>query len=81
MSQVVLHITLSNSVINAGKIQITEIVLITAPRASNVQIELIISILEYRDTPIVTAKKLSPLIIMDLIEVLWAIATASFFDI
>lgn len=81
MSHVVLHITLSNSVINAGKMQITEIVLITAPRASNVQIELIISILEYRDTPIVTAKKLSPLIIIDLIEVLWAIATASFFDI
>ena len=78
MSHVVLHITLSNSKMSAGRTQITEMVLITAPRASSVQMELIMSILEYKDTPIVTAKKLNPLIIMDLMEVLWAIATASF---
>ena len=80
MSHVVLQITLSRSCSSAGKMQITEIVLMTAPRASNVQMELIMSMLEYNDTPMVTAKKLNPLIIMDLIEVLWAIATASFLD-
>ena len=56
--------------------QITTIILITAPRASRVTIDLIISICEYRLTPKVAAKNPKPLVKMDLIEVLWAIPTA-----
>ena len=53
-------------------------VLMIAPLESNVQIELIISILEYSPTPKVAAKKLHPLIIIDFMEVSWAIQMASF---
>ena len=62
----------------AGRTQITMTILTIAPRASNVQIELIISILEYRHTPNVAAKKHRPLVTIDLILVLCAIAIASF---
>ena len=50
----------------------TTIVLITAPRASSVQIAPIISTFEYRATPNVAAKKLHPLTIIDFIENLCA---------
>lgn len=79
MSHVVLQINLSNTVSIAGRMQITTTVLITAPLAKSVVIELIMSMLEYAQTPNVAAKKLIPLMIIDLIEVLCAIATASFF--
>ena len=63
----------------AGNTKITLMVLITAPLESRVQMALIISMLEYADTPKVTAKKLSPLMIIDFIDALWAISMDSFF--
>ena len=58
---------------------ITTIVLIIAPRESNVQMDCIISIFDDIVTPKVEANKHIPLISMDLIEVLCAIAIASQF--
>ena len=58
--------------------RITTHMLINAPLASNVQIELIISILEYAATPNVAAKKLRPLLTIDGMLIRCAMETASF---
>ena len=62
----------------AGNTRSTTTVLITAPRASSVQIAPIISTFEYRATPNVAAKKLHPLTIIDFIENLCAMEIDSF---
>ena len=63
-----------------GSIQITDTILISAPRAIRVQSELIMSILEYRPTPKVAAKKDNALTTMDFTLIWQAIVTASFYS-
>ena len=77
MPIVVLIITLSNSISIEGSMQITVIILIIAPLDMSVQSCEIISTLEYTPTPNVEAKKPSALTMIDFIEVLSAIVTAS----
>ena len=48
-----------------------------APRESRVQIEPIISTLEYTETPKVATKKLKPLVRIERMQVLCAMRTAS----
>ena len=66
---VVTPISLAQSINNAGSMNITHTILITAPLAISIHIELIISISEYTATPKVAAKSSSPLTIIDGIEV------------
>ena len=60
--------------------RITAAMLISAPRAIRVHRELIISILEYKPTPKVAAKKDSALTIMDFMLLWQASATAVIFS-
>ncbi len=69
MPSVVLQMILSNSINIAGRTKITRSILITAPRAISIHIELIISISEYSATPKVAANSPIPETMMDGIEV------------
>lgn len=61
----VAQITRSNNMNIDGRMKITTIILMIAPRAIKEHRELIISMFEYIPTPKVAAKKLSALTIMD----------------
>ena len=61
----------------AGMSRMTDAILTRAPLASNVQIDPIMSTLEYTETPKVATKKLQPLVMIDRIQVLCAIETDS----
>ena len=74
---VVTPISLSQSINNAGSMNITHNILITAPLAISIHIELIISISEYRATPNVAAKSPIALTITDGMEVESAVITDS----
>ena len=58
-------ITLSNTMNIDGNTKITTIILIIAPLAIRIHSELIMSIFEYSPTPIVAAKKLNALTMID----------------
>ena len=62
----------------AGRINATTNKLMIAPLASSVHKELIISILEYKPTPKVAAKKLNALTKIDCKELFSAVAIADF---
>ena len=74
-------ISLSNTINMDGRVKITDTMLISAPRAIRVHRELIISMLEYRPTPKVAAKKDKALTRIDFTLLWQAMATASFFYI
>lgn len=59
------QITRSNTMNMLGRIKITTIILMIAPRAISIHNEPIISMLEYNPTPNVAAKKLSALTMID----------------
>ena len=64
----VFTITLSNTINIDGKTKITTTILIKAPLAIKIHRELIISIFDKNPTPIVAAKKLNALTIIDCAE-------------
>lgn len=66
---VVVHMILSQSISHAGSITVTSIMLIIAPLAMSIHMELIISISEYTATPNVAANNPIPLTMMDGIDV------------
>ena len=63
-----------------GNTKMTTIILMIAPLAINIHNELIISIFEYNPTPIVAAKKLSALTMIDCADARCAVVIASYFS-
>ena len=74
----VFTITLSNTMNIDGNTKMTTIILMIAPLAINIHNELIISIFEYNPTPIVAAKKLSALTMIDCADARCAVVIASY---
>jgi len=68
----------SNIISIDGRIVSTTTILIKAPLAISMHKELIISMLEKTPTPIVAAKKLKALTMIDCMEALWAMDTEAF---
>ena len=63
-----------------GNTKMTTIILMIAPLAINIHNELIISIFEYNPTPIVAAKKLSALTMIDCADARCAVVIESYFS-
>ena len=63
-----------------GNTKMTTMLLMSAPLAINIHNELIISIFEYNPTPIVAAKKLSALTMIDCADARCAVVIASYFS-
>lgn len=78
MPRVAARISPSQSMSIAGRMNITQSILTTAPLAISMHMELMMSILEYTATPNVAAKSPIPLTIMDGMELESAVATAVF---
>ena len=76
----VFTITLSNTMNIDGNTKMTTIILMIAPLAINIHTELIISIFEYNPTPIVAAKKLSALTMIDCADARCAVVIESYFS-
>ena len=76
----VFTITLSNTMNIDGNTKMTTIILMIAPLAINIHNKLIISIFEYNPTPIVAAKKLSALTMIDCADARCAVVIESYFS-
>jgi hypothetical protein len=76
MPAVVAQMTLSNSISRAGRTKMTDSILMIAPRAMSIHMELMMSRSEYTATPKVAANRPMPDTMMEGTEVARAVVTA-----